>query len=134
MTEFASPARGETICAILVGKAPDQNKARSLVLASESCPYVALYTAKEDTIIAVFTLPKSQSNWIAYPDVKPKFLELEPIATILTEQIQASSPWSRGEVKPEAYETPCQKRCDKCPRYRTSCDGCPATIFYFAAE
>jgi hypothetical protein len=123
-----------TICAIMVGKAANSQEAAKLVKAAKSCPYVSFYTAKDSTVMGIFCLPKNQREWLEYPTEQPRILQLEPIMTIVTDEIMVSSPFSRGEVKPEAEETPCNKKCDKCPHYKDSCHGCPATIFFYAAE
>jgi hypothetical protein len=94
-----------------------------------------LYTARDNLILGVFTLPRSEQQWIEYPQEKPRFLDLDQVMmTVFTDQVQAASPWSQGEVQPEAVETPCKKRCDQCARYPDQCRGCPATIYYLASE
>jgi hypothetical protein len=124
----------DIVTAILVGEAQDEKKAEKLVRAAQTCPYVAMYEHKGCTVMGVFTLPRPSQQWIEYPKEQPFILGLEHVVTFITREVQASSPWSRGCLDANAEETPCKKDCAKCPQYKNGCQGCPATIFYYAAE
>jgi hypothetical protein len=125
----------DSVCVILVGKTTDHAKAEKLVKESQNCPYVALYTAQDDKVCGVFTLPRQQEEWYEYPEDKPKFLDFdEVLMTVVTDELHPCSPWTEGKVKAESETTPCGKRCDQCTKYPDMCRGCPATIFYYAAS
>lgn len=120
------PEPKDIVCVILVGRASDQAKAERMTRASKSCPYVALYTSKDDMICGVFTLPRDREAWIEYPKEKPKFLDLEQVLmTVVTDQLEACSGYTRGEMFAEEELAPCGKHCNS---------GCPSTIFYYASE
>ena len=118
------------VCAVLVGNAATRERAERIAACSQSCPYVALYTAADRLVVGVFALPASKRWWIEYPQDHPELLGLENVAVHVTERIEASSPWTRGDVEPVLQIAPCETDCDHCPQYQFQCKGCPATVFY----
>jgi hypothetical protein len=124
-----------TITAILVGQVADHKKAESMARAALACPYTALYEIKGDTIIGIFTLPKNEREWIEYPQERPLFLRMDKvITTLITDCVQADSPWSRSLFQEPAQAGESEPRVDLCARYPDKCRGCPATLFYLAAD
>jgi len=125
----------DTICAILTGKAADARQAQKAAEAAQACPYTAFFAARENTVLGVFCLPRSQQDWLEYPLQKPDFLQgLKDVTAVVTDQVKAASPWSIGQTQPDGEVTPCGRNCEECPHYRQRCQGCPATIFFLAAE
>lgn len=132
---ITAPKNMDTICAIVMGKADDAAKAQKMVKASQACPFVALYTAKNDVICGVFTLPRQQQEWAEYPIEKPKFLDFkEVLMTIMTDEVKAASPYSRGDDLVALDDITTKQHTKVCARYPEKCSCCPATLFYYAAE
>lgn len=129
---MSSPTHtSETIlCAVLFGNTEDDEKAQTAARLTQGCPYIAHYATAGNTVIGVFALPATKRWWIEYPQEHPEALGLTRAVVLITDQVTASSPWSRGEVKPVANISPCHSDCRKCPHYGTRCQGCPATEFY----
>ena len=119
----------DRLCAVLVGSAASSEKAEQIARNSQDCPYVALYAAADRLVVAVFALPRRKRWWIEYPQEHPELLGLETVEVHVTEQIEASSPWTRGIVEPTQSAAPCGTVCGSCPQYRTRCQGCPATVY-----
>jgi hypothetical protein len=118
-----------TICALLVGEAATEEKATRIAANSRACPYVALYESSGNFVMGVFVLPGSKQWWIEVPAEQPELLGLEKAAVFITDQIGASSPWSRGMVSPELEIAPCGTDCGQCSALGQGCDGCPATVY-----
>ncbi len=118
------------LCAVLVGTAPTRQEAEAKAQRTRSCPYVALYLAKDRLVVGVFAIPSTKRWWIEYPQDHPEVLGLESAAVSVMHRVAVSSPWTRGEVEPVLEEAPCGTDCRACPQYRTECGGCPATIWY----
>jgi hypothetical protein len=130
-----APNQIDTICAIVIGKSGDSAQAQKMVKASQACPFVALYTAKNDIICGIFTLPRLQQEWAEYPVQKPRFLDFEEVLiTLVTDKVTASSPYSRGDELVSLDETSSNQHIKVCSRYPEKCSCCPATLFYYAAE
>jgi hypothetical protein len=134
MPNLSESNQAGAVCAILVGRAENAEKACSLADSSRGCPYVAMYEAKGSMVVGVFVIPPIKQEWIEYPAQHPELLDLEEAEVVITHNITAHSPWSRGEVRPEAEIAPCGTNCSTCPQYTNGCQGCPATIYYLAAE
>jgi hypothetical protein len=119
----------EQLCAVLVGSAPTSEKAEAVARNSQGCPYVAFYAAADRMVVAVFALPRSKRWWIEYPQEHPELLGLERVVVHVTDRIEPSSPWTRGDVTPTLSMAPCGTDCERCPQYRDRCSGCPATTY-----
>jgi hypothetical protein len=134
MSNENASMNAKAICAVVMGRAENAEKACHLAESSRSCPYVAMYEAKGRMVVGVFVLPPAKQEWIEYPAHHPELLDLEEAEVVITDQIKAESAWSRGEVLPVAEKAPCGTDCSSCPQYPDHCSGCPATIYYLAAE
>jgi hypothetical protein len=116
---------------ILVGEAPHSTKAEDIVKNGRKCPYSAHYTSIDTIIIGLFVLPSDHTSWLTYVQDHPEVMGLDRAEVFLTEKVQGSSPWSRGEVEPLLKVAPCDSPpCIECPLYTEECTGCPATIYY----
>jgi hypothetical protein len=125
LTHHAGDQEG-VVCAVLIGNAPTEVAAEQVARNSQGCPYVAMYAATGRMVVGVFALPASKRRWIEIPQERPELLGLQKAAVFVTEGIEASSPWSRGEVRPVLQLAPCGTDCRPCPLYRA---GCPATVW-----
>ena len=117
----------DPMCAILVGNAATCEKAEEIARNSQGCPYATLYVATDRLVVGVFAIPASKRWWIEYPQEHPELLGLEKAVVLVTEGIEASSPWTRGTVEPVLSVAPCGAECGECPQYGDRCQGCPAT-------
>jgi hypothetical protein len=116
---------------ILIGEAPRSEKAEDIVNHGEKCPYCAHYVSMDTLIMGLFVMPADHVSWLTYLQEHPEVMGLHDAEVFLTKTIQASSPWSRGEVNPVLETPPCDSPpCVKCPQYPQECTGCPATIYY----
>jgi len=120
----------EPICAVLVGRAVSPQKASEHAAQMQGCPFVAEYKAKKEIIFGVFVLPQKKQWWIELPGEEPELLGLERVTVFLTEAINTTSLWLRGEVTPVLPTAPCGAKCSECPLVYIWCEGCPATIYY----
>lgn len=124
----------DQLCAVLVGRAATGEKAEAIARNARGCPYVALYAASGQLVVALFGLPRTKRWWIEYPQDHPELLGLERVAVTVIEDMEAASPWARGAVEPTLSVAPCSTVCGRCPQYRARCEGCPATTYYAAGE
>lgn len=118
-----------SLCVLLLGTAGSPETAAAHARASSGCPYVAAYTASGCLTVGTYVLPESKRWWIAGIEDRPELLGLERIKLIYTEYADASSSWSRGEVRPVLETPPCGSHCDRCPMYQGQCSGCPASRY-----
>jgi hypothetical protein len=118
---------------VLLGEAPTSAKAQRLADIFQPCPYCVSCTSARRTVIGVFTLPPDHGWWLEGIAEQPEeTLGLKRAEVFFTQQIEASSPWTRGEVKPKLERAPCGTDCRECPWYPQECEGCPATLHYVA--
>lgn len=117
------------ICAVLVGTAPHKAGADHASTWFQHCPYAVTCTSTGRIIVALFCLPPSKRWWLELPQENPELLGLVQLAVFFTDQVDVSSPWSRGAVQPTSQIAPCGTDCDPCPQYRRRCEGCPATVY-----
>ncbi len=122
----------EMVVALLVGDAATEAAAAQITARFSVCPYAATYESGGRLIIGVYALPAAKKWWLRVPARQPDILGLERAAVFFTDNVQASSPWSRGEVTPDMEAAPCGSSCEECPFYRRRCEGCPATVYYRA--
>jgi hypothetical protein len=125
---------GESVCAVLLGTAPAADKARNLAESLRKCPYVASFTSAGALVIGVYALPETRRWWLTEAEESPQVLSLVKVAVLFTDRIAASSPWTRGEVRPGQQAGPCGADCPSCPLYQHRCEGCPSTVHYVASE
>lgn len=118
------------ITGILVGEALFPEKAGLLAEKYFQCPYCMLFTRAESFLVGVFALPEDHQWWLKYIEKDPEaILGLKTAAAFFTQDVRASSPYSRGEVNPVLEKAPCGSSCERCPLYQRECKGCPATHF-----
>jgi hypothetical protein len=116
---------------ILLGKAPHSEKAEYIVEHGKNCPYCAYYISIDTLIMGLFVMPADHVTWLTFLQEHPEVMGLDDAEVFLTQNIQASSPWSRGEVSPVLETAPCDSPpCVTCPQYLQDCTGCPATVYY----
>jgi hypothetical protein len=127
-------ATQNALCAVLLGTAGSEERAAQAARVMQGCPYVVQYTATGKLITGVFSLPAEKEWWIRGPEDKPELLGLERVRVFLTGEIQAESPWSRGDSLPKLEQTPCGSDCRECPFYGSPCEGCPSSVFYGRAQ
>ncbi len=114
---------------IVVGTAENRDKAKKISVFFGSCPYCAMSASKEDTILAVLTIPHEHKWWLESIKEKPKgTVGLEKAEVFYTSGVNATSPWSGGKVEPVLDRSPCGAQCPGCPVYKKECRGCPATL------
>ncbi len=115
----------EYIVGILIG-----NGLTSEEVELKNCPFCTLSVRSGDTIAWVFTVPPDHRWWLQFLEEKPQLVRLTQAEVFFTEKVDASSPWTRDEVKPDAPAAPCGADCRTCPCYERQCRGCPATQYY----
>jgi hypothetical protein len=119
----------KNICAVLIGKAPDERAAQEYLHFTQLCPYVAAILATGLTVMSLYVLPESKRWWIETPAGHPELLGLLKAEVKFIAGDLASSPWSRNEVRPVMDMPPCGSNCGTCPFFQVRCPGCPATCF-----
>lgn len=118
-----------SLCAILIGSAPDEEIAEEYIQMTRICPYVACTQRADQTVIALYVLPEEKRWWIEIPAARPELLGLNKVNLLFVDDIPASSAWSRGEIQPKAAKPPCGSDCLTCSYYGDLCAGCPASVF-----
>ncbi|MBU7030970.1 MAG: hypothetical protein HXS53_00440 [Theionarchaea archaeon] len=120
-----------TSTGILIGEAPTSENAENIVNHGKKCPYSAHYMSIDTLIMGLFVMPSDHTPWLTYLEDHPDVMGLNRAEVFLTKNVQASSPWSRGEVNPLLERAPCDSPpCTGCPLYTKECNGCPATVYY----
>ena len=121
----------QILVGILVGTAENADKARRIGAFFESCPYCVVSASKNDTVVAVLTIPQEHKWWLESIREQPKgTVGLEGAETFYAESVLSTSPWSAGKVKPVMDKSPCGAQCKTCRVYKKECRGCPATVHY----
>jgi hypothetical protein len=125
------PMKKKNLVGILIGETPSSEKTKSIARYYSDCPYCAVYADAGTTVIGVFVLPESHRWWLEMVEKDPKgTVGLLHADVFFTQKVNASSPYSRGEVTPDKEQSPCGTRCERCPWYRVTCEGCPATRYF----
>lgn len=120
-----------TLVGVLLGEAPTPARAQRIAEIFQPCPYCVSYSSAGCTVLGVFVIPPDHRWWLEWVAERPEeTLGLKCAEVFFTQRIAASSPWSRGEVKPHLERAPCGADCRECPRYRQGCEGCPATVHW----
>jgi hypothetical protein len=120
----------DAISAVMVAVAASPEKAQQAMPFTRACPYLATCSAVGNTMVSLFILPPSKRWWVEMPQENPDLIGMQKVVVYISEELLASSPWSRGEVEPVLEISPCRSNCQICPQYRNPCSGCPATIHY----
>jgi hypothetical protein len=120
------------LCAIHIGAAESETRARETAAFMRVCPYTVLYVSKGLNVFGIMVLPESK-RWWADLGERSELLGLISLQTFYTSQVDAHSPWSLGWVRPELPLPPCGSNCETCPNYQVKCQGCPASRFYRSA-
>lgn len=116
---------------VLLGETFTPTKAALIADNYRQCPYCVSYVSVGCTVIGVFSLPPDHRWWLEWVTEHPEeTLGLKRAEVFFTQQIEASSPWTRGDVKPHLEQAPCGTDCRECPRYHKECEGCPSTRHY----
>jgi hypothetical protein len=116
---------------VILGKAPSPAKATAIAEAYGGCPYSVVLTTAGTLVIGVYSLPPEHHWWLQRLEDDPKgTLGLEGAEVLFTTEIEAYSPWTRGEVKSELELAPCGADCADCHEYLRICGGCPATTYH----
>ena len=114
---------------VVLGQADTPLKASEIIARYVKCPYCASFSSSGRSAMGVFTLPQDRRWWLeSIADDPRASLGLRTAEVLETSAIEASSPWTRGEVKPNLHPAPCGVDCRQCVRYGEACDGCPATF------
>jgi len=116
---------------VLLGEALTPKKAQLIADTYRQCPYCVSYTSAGCTVIGVFSLPQDHRWWLEWVVENPKeTIGVKCAKSYFTQRVVASSPWTRGDVKPILERAPCGADCRECSRCREECEGCPATLHY----
>ncbi len=127
------PEISHAIVGVLLGEASTATKATRLAGCYRPCPYCVSFSSAGRAVIGVFALPPEQRWWLEEIEKRPgETLGLDRAEAFFARQVEATSPWSRGEVEPSGELSPCGSDCSSCPAYRERCPGCPATRHYLA--
>jgi hypothetical protein len=123
--------QASSLIGVVLGRARTAGEAAAVAGRFSRCPYCATFAATGRNTMGVFTLPADQKWWLTrLADDLTSRLGLESAEVLETKALDVSSPWSRGEVKPNSHPAPCGTDCRKCSQYRGECKGCPATMEY----
>lgn len=121
----------QILVGILVGTAEHADRARKIGAFFESCPYCVVSTSKDDTVVAVLTIPREHKWWLESIREQPEdTVGLEKAEVFYTTEVTAISQWSAGNVGPTLDRSPCGAQCRGCSVYKKECRGCPATIHF----
>jgi hypothetical protein len=125
-TNQASPLIG-----VVLGQAETAAQAAEIAAKFGKCPYCASFSSTGRSAMGVFTLPQERRWWLTRLAEDPTVrLGLRRAEVLETKAIEASSAWTRGEVKPNLHPAPCGTDCRQCEVYGDGCKGCPATLDY----
>lgn len=119
-----------TLVSLLLGETTP-SKARSLAEVYSHCPYCVSFSNSDGTVVGLFAIPGDQRWWLEWVVEHPQeTLGLQRAEVFFARQVEASSPWSRGEVQAILKQAPCGANCPECTLYRGKCPGCPATQYF----
>ena len=123
--------RSSPFVGVVLGQAASPAEAAAIADKYGRCPYCSSFTHMGSSAMGIFAMPPERRWWL--DDIAQdggSRLGLENAEALVTEAIEASSPWSRGEAKPNLHPAPCGIDCRQCKRYGGECPGCPATLDY----
>jgi hypothetical protein len=119
---------------VVLGQADTTLKAAEIAAKYAKCPYCASFSSIGKSAMGVFTLPQDRRWWLeSIADDPAAKLGLKTAEVLETSVLDASSPWTRGEVHPNLHPAPCGVDCRKCVCYCKPCEGCPATLDFVRA-
>ena len=119
----------QDLVGILIGTAEHTDKAEKISAFFAKCPYCAFSTSTGKVVFTVLTIPFEHRWWLDSIKAQPKnTVGLEKAELFFVQEIEVTSPWSMGQIKPELDKSPCGATCPTCPLYKKECSGCPATI------
>lgn len=118
------------ICALLIGEADTEKKAKQIAKTYKNCPYINLMATNKNQLFATFFLPERQQWWIMDIEKTPReTFRLEKAKVIFPDEIQYPKELKmRIPEKPQEI-SPCGANCKACSTYE-NCSCCPATIFF----
>ena len=122
------------IVGVVLGQAATPSEAATIASKYGRCPYCASFAAVGSSAMGVFAMPTDRQWWLDRIAADPAdSLGFKSAEVLTTKAIEAFSPWSRGEVKPNLHPAPCGADCRRCKCYGKECRGCPATLDYMDA-
>lgn len=122
------------ICALLIGEAETEEKAKQIAKSYHNCPYINFMATKEKQLFATFFLPAKQRWWIEYVEKKPKeTFGLEKAKVTIANDVQYPKQLRMRLPKKPKRISPCGANCETCAAY-AKCLRCPATVFYKHAQ
>jgi hypothetical protein len=125
------PDRSSFSTGVVLGQAASPNEAAAIADRYGRCPYCSSFASMGSSVMGIFTIPPARRWWLDnIAQDGGSQIGLKSAEALATEAIEASSPWSRGEVKPNLHPAPCGTDCRGCKRYKSECRGCPATLNY----
>jgi hypothetical protein len=125
-TNQAAPVVG-----VVLGQAATSPGAARIAERYGRCPYCASFSSTGRSAMGIFTVPPERRWWLQHVAANPEErLGLRSAEVLESKALEASSPWTRGEVKPNLHPAPCGADCRQCAFYGKECKGCPATLDY----
>ncbi len=122
---------GAPLIGVVLGSAATPGQADAIASRFGRCPFCASFSTLGNSTMGIYALPEYRRWWFDLIAKDPSArLGLEEAEVVFTDAIEASSPWSRCEVKPVLHPAPCGQDCRKCQYYGSKCEGCPATLDY----
>ncbi|MFH1314424.1 MAG: hypothetical protein ABIJ00_14530 [Candidatus Eisenbacteria bacterium] len=126
--------RTSPLVGVVLGQAASPSKAAEIADTYGRCPYCASFTTLGPSAMGMFAIPPERRWWLDnIAETAGSTLGFENAEALVTEAIDASSPWSRGDVKPNLHPAPCGTDCRQCHCYGHECQGCPATLDYLGS-
>lgn len=119
---------------VVLGQADTSLKAAEIAKKYAKCPYCASFSSSGKSAMGVFALPQDRRWWLeSVADDPGARMGLKTVEVLETSVLDASSPWTRGEVNANLHPAPCGVDCRQCVCYGNPCDGCPATLDFLRA-
>ncbi len=114
------------ILGLMVGEAPNVEKAEEICKLFEGCPYKKINTAKDRQVLILFSIPEDHRWWL-------EGLEREPEKTLGLSEAKvffSEMPEYPLEVADQREDAPCGSDCKKCDFFDEMCNGCPSVYGY----
>jgi len=114
------------ILGLMVGEAPNVEKAEEICKLFEGCPYKKISTAKDRQVLILFSIPEDHRWWL-------EGLEREPEKTLGLSEAKvffSEMPEYPLEVADQREDAPCGSDCKKCDFFNEMCNGCPSVYGY----